>query len=1025
VLAYSLRDLRREPRRALSPVIGVALGVGLFTAVLLFVDVSAASMTTRAIAPVAVDMYAQLSAPLASGLTLRETVAAPPSLAAGQTAVLTLVATNDGRGAASGVVVTDGPPSPLAYVAGTTTLNGAPVPDADDGRSALTSGLDAGALEPGASATVTYTVAAPARGVPAVRSLSLEGTVASRGDADPATANAPRRARLEEVRAEIARVPGIASADRMDIVDLPAGALGAGGAALSRPVRVFAFDSEYGVHHPDFHLTSGSFQPGSALLSDEASADLRVGAGGRVELTVPGSTTPVPLRIGGLVDLSAAASLFSSRSPDTLGDFIYVPDSIVISPELFESAILPALRADAAAADRAVTRPPAVEVDVGVDRTRLDAEPATALLRTRALTRTVGRIAPGQAVVIDNLSDTLTAAQGDAVAGTVMFLFLGLPGVLLAAFLSAYAGGLLARASRREHAILRTRGAQPVHLLRLLAWRTLVIAGSGSILGLGLGIAALAAAVGPGSFVAIRTGDLVLLGLLAAAAGVLTTALALYVPGRRALGREVAEEGRELESAAPPLWRRLWLDVALLAAAAVVEVVTYLGGGFSPSQTEGQAVSLSFYILLAPLMVWFGGSLLAVRALVRCARLLPAGDGRFGPVVRGVLRRSLRRRAPALAAGVLSVTLALAFGVSIAVFIASYDAQKAADARYNLGADLRVTPSALSPQPAGFADRLRVPGVASATAVDFHIGDAIFSGDTKDLAAVDPVSLPRTATLPNAFFLDGSATAAMAALRSDPAGILVDREMAYDFNLQVGDPVKVQLTDVSGARVTVTFHAVGRFTHFPGFPQNADCVANLDFLQRATGRTDADFFLVRASDSRDSAVAAIAASLRAGPGRDVPLRVETTATVINRDQSTLAALNLHGLGGLDLFFIALMSATAVGIFVVGLVLQRRREYVTLRALGLRLGQLQALLLGEVGVVAVCGLVIGALVGTGMALMFVQVLRPLFTHPVDGLTFPAASLIGLAALVLVTMTASALIASVILRRLRPMELLREE
>jgi predicted lysophospholipase L1 biosynthesis ABC-type transport system permease subunit len=488
----------------------------------------------------------------------------------------------------------------------------------------------------------------------------------------------------------------------------------------------------------------------------------------------------------------------------------------------------------------------------------------------------------------------------------------------------------------------------------------------------------------------------------------------------------VTEEGRELESAAPPLWRRLWLDVALLAAAAVVETVTYVGGGFTPTQAEGQAVSLSFYILLAPLMAWFGASLLAVRVLAVCApRVVPSGDARFGPVVRGALRRSLRRRPRALAAGVVGVSLALAFGFSVAIFIASYDNQKVADARFVVGADLRVTPSALSPQGPDFADRLRAPGVASATPVDFHIGDAIFSGDTKDLAAVDASSLPRTATLPDAFFLDGSAAAAMAALRADPAGILVDREMASDFNIQVGDPVKVQLTDVSGATVTVTFHAVGRFTHFPGFPQNADCVANLGFFQKATGRTDADFFLVRATDPGDATVSRVSAALRSGPGRDVPLRIETTATTINRDQSTLAALNLHGLGSLDSFFIALMSATAVGIFVFGMVLQRRREYVTLRALGIRSVQLQALLLGEAGVVAVCGVIIGALVGTGMAFMFVQILRPLFTLPVGGLSFPMASMIALAALVLGAMALASLAASVIIRRLRPIELLREE
>jgi hypothetical protein len=88
-------------------------------------------------------------------------------------------------------------------------------------------------------------------------------------------------------------------------------------------------------------------------------------------------------------------------------------------------------------------------------------------------------------------------------------------------------------------------------------------------------------------------------------------------------------------------------------------------------------------------------------------------------------------------------------------------------------------------------------------------------------------------------------------------------------------------------------------------------------------------------DPSDAAVARVAAALRSGVGAGVPLRIETIATAINRDQSTLAALDLHGLGRLDSLYMALLSATAIGIFVFGLLLQRRREYVTLRALGIR------------------------------------------------------------------------------------------
>jgi len=120
-----------------------------------------------------------------------------------------------------------------------------------------------------------------------------------------------------------------------------------------------------------------------------------------------------------------------------------------------------------------------------------------------------------------------------------------------------------------------------------------------------------------------------------------------------------------------------------------------------------------------------------------------------------------------------------------------------------------------------------------------------------------------------------------------------------------------------------------------------------------------------------------------------------------------------------------MSAAGVAIFVFGLLLQRRKEYVTMRALGIRMSQLRSLVLGEATVVAALSLIVGAVVGGAMAVMFVQILSPLFTIPPTSLTIPAGQLIVLATLVLGGMGLSVLLAARSLRRLNPVELLREE
>ena len=67
---YVWRDVTRNPRRSLSTLVGMTLGVGLFSSVLFFVDGSSASMTARAIAPLPLDMQRILSDPLGNQVQL-------------------------------------------------------------------------------------------------------------------------------------------------------------------------------------------------------------------------------------------------------------------------------------------------------------------------------------------------------------------------------------------------------------------------------------------------------------------------------------------------------------------------------------------------------------------------------------------------------------------------------------------------------------------------------------------------------------------------------------------------------------------------------------------------------------------------------------------------------------------------------------------------------------------------------------------------------------------------------------------
>jgi putative ABC transport system permease protein len=1035
MLSYVRRDLVRNPRRTLGALAGIMLGVGLFSGVLFFIDGSAATMTKRAIAPLALDMQRVMASPLGGELTLRERIVGPGALKAGQEARIVLTISNEGAEPAHEVVVNDEPSPSLGYVAGTTKLDGKPLRD-KGGQIPLTqglarSGLNIGTVAAGTSRELSYVVRAR-ESIPSIDSLPPHGTISSREDFVPSPANQASPLTVDQLRTRIAAIPGVSAADELSFVDLPPGSIRAKGAVEPGPVRVFAFDRGYPDHYREIRLIEGSLAPGSALLSAEAARGLNVMRDQSVSLELPGHGRSLTLPVSGIADLSRARPLFYSRETNKLEDFLYVPDALVVSPATFESEIIPAFRAARAERGNIVKALPLQEVDILVDRSQLSSDPATALAQTQEIARSIERISPGEDYLIDNISNTLQVAKQDAAIGKRMFFFLGLPGVLLAAFLAAYTGGILAAGQRREVAMLRVRGAHRGHLRRILVYRTFLLAGAGSLAGIALGLLSGLLVLTPGVLFDASSNDLVTSGLIAALVGMVVTGNALYIPGRRSLSREVAQEQAEVSIGRPPVWRRYFLDLVLLAGAGLIEIALYRAGVFDPPTTSvslGESAALPSSLLLAPVIAWVGGVLLLVRIFVAVASRVPVpSPPRFGPVIRGTLVRSLRRRAWALGSGVVGVGLVVSFGICLALFTATYDQAKVADSRFVLGSDLRITPSVLSPNghPPGYASNLHVSGIAGVTPVVFKLENAVLIGennqDRADLTAIQPESFGRVAALADSFFVERSAADSMAALQADPHSLLVDSDAAEGLGIAIGDRVQVLLARGTKHQSLEPFRVVGFFTQFPGFPQHTTLVANLDYYVAATGLKHVDFFLARTTDQTPVGRALAVTALRSGPGREDPINIETSETALDKDQSSLTALNVHGLVNLNSLYTLLMGAAVIAIFVLGMMMQRKREYMTLHALGMQTWELHVMLLAEAALVALLGLAAGVLVGAGMAFSLIHILRPLFILDPE-VTFAAEKLLTLTIVALAATLGSALIATAILQRSKPSELLR--
>jgi putative ABC transport system permease protein len=697
---------------------------------------------------------------------------------------------------------------------------------------------------------------------------------------------------------------------------------------------------------------------------------------------------------------------------------------LALDPATYQSVVLPGLRADAAS-KTPTAQPPVSELHVAIDRRLLQADPAKALVREQGLRRTVERLAPGDLSAIDNLNSALSRASRDAIMAKGLFLLLGLPGVLLAAAVARYAAGLLAEGQRRERALLRARGFGPAALRRSLALSTVVIGLGGTIVGLVVGGVA-ANALLPLSHVGGRS--FVLSVVLAVVTAAATAAAAIYVPGRRSLVEEVADERRSMVEGKAPRWLVARADIALLLGSGIVALVAYFAGGYkvTAAASEGQSVALSFFFLLCPLFAWLGVTLLVARGLLGVAGRLGRrrGDSNLvGRLGRRTLSRSLIRRARPAVSGVCVIALATAFTVALAVFVTTYRHEQRVDARFVTGGDLRVALGATTNSRQDLESRLRVPGVTAVSPIASTPSAQVGNEKNLSFAGIDPTRFGQLQVLESGFSNQTTPSQALAALANDPNAVLMDRETAKTLNLHVGDVVRVDLPNVAQGRpISTRVRVAGIHIYFPGFPTGVDFIGNLSTFEKVTG-AQVDSYGLRIAPGTDPR--AVATALDAGPGRDLALRVDTTKTAINRDQSTIAALNLGSLGSLGRAFGLVLGATGAAVFVFGVLLTRRREHITLRALGLGLPKVAGIVLGEAAAVAGIALVVGTAIGVGMAAIDVQILRSLFVIPPHGLTAGVTGILGPTGIVVVGVALALIAGYAGLARSRLVEILRED
>lgn len=749
--------------------------------------------------------------------------------------------------------------------------------------------------------------------------------------------------------------------------------------------KVLGISPQYRQDFPQqLRLLIGSLD--GVLVAQQTAANLHVTVGDRINIGRVGLPA-VTTKVDGVVDLPYADSLFQAVGMPAGVAPQAPPDNVLLLPidqwhQFFDQ--------------QGVVRPDSVRTQLHVRIAHnLPDDPSAAYTYVQQLAKNLEARIAGSGVVGNNLAARLDGARADALYARVLFLFLGLPGAIVAVLLTLAVTAAGKDRRRQEQALLRTRGANTSQILLLLGVEAAIVGIGGTVLGIGLAYAAAIAFLPIHSLLSratfFWTAGAASIGLILAVVAV------LYPAWQQARSSTVLAARATIGARRKPLWQQVYLDLFFLTVCAIVFWQTASTGYQVVLAPEGvPQTSISYESFIAPVCLWLGAGLLTMRLWETMlnrgryvlARILHPAVGSLSSVVAA----ALSRQRVLVTRGVVLVAIAFSFAVSTAVFNTTYNAQSRVDAELTNGADVQV---AVFPGKGGIATSLQVrlkalPGVVGLQPMQHRF--AYVGTDLQDLYGIDPVRLSEATHIDNAYFAKGNAKATLAALAARPDGVLVSSETVKDYQLKPGDLVNLRLQNAKDNQYRVVpFHFLDIVKEFPTAPKDSFLVANASYVAQQTLSDAAEIVLMRTNGS--------AANVAAQAGKVVSSVAGAKVTDIGSTQhtisSSLTAVDLRGLTRLELSFALLLLAGATGLVLALGMSERRRTFAILAALGAKDNQLGAFLWSEGLLILIGGCIIGTVLGFGVAQMLVKVLTGVFDPPPEFLSVPWVYLVLLA------------------------------
>ena len=575
-----------------------------------------------------------------------------------------------------------------------------------------------------------------------------------------------------------------------------------------------------------------------------------------------------------------------------------------------------------------------------------------------------------EALTGDKVADESASEINEALSfiSTFLLVFAGVS-LVVGSFLIINTFSILVAQRSRELALFRALGASRRQVSRSVLFEALVMGFVGSTVGLGLGFAlalgirALFALIG----LDLSGSPLVFEPRTAVAAylvGMLVTAFAAYLPGRRASRISPIEALRD-DVAMPEssIRRRTMVGAVMTASGAVAmgvglftdvaNAIAYIGGGIL---FVVLGVALASPVIGRPVVAFVG---MFYRRMFGAVGLLAEQNAARNP-------RRTAATASALMIGLTLVSMMAVFGQSAKASIDKMIGE-------SISADYVVSNAIGVPFSPTIADQVaKVPGVE--TVARFRYTGAKVVGSSTQVVAIEPVAFGKAV----AVTMDRGKIGDLVG-----QSVLVERNRAKDLGLTVGDSLTMSI-----AGKDASYRVVGIFEGLPNI--GSEYLTSLDAVA-AAGRAPADnyAYVVRSP-------AADAASVRAG----IDSVIADLPTITVKDQAEFAAEQREPIDEMLMLIYALLGL-AVVIAVLGIintlalsVIERTCEVGLLRAVGLSRRQLRTMVRLESMVISLLGAVLGVALGLvfGIALQ-----RSQADAGIDVLSIPGGQLVIFVAL----------------------------